>query len=112
MGPSVRPRAAAFPKENVKHCPVGDRKAPKLPKTMIGNDASDAGSCRIRTKERAPREMHPAQGKETYRLYCHMLFTGGAKDYRGPGERIRDRTICDFPPKKIGSGARLPTSSR
>jgi hypothetical protein len=53
--------------------------------------------------------MHPAQGKETYRLYSQMLFTGGAKDYRGPGSEIATAPFAISPPKKIGSGARLPT---
>jgi hypothetical protein len=71
---------------------------------MIGNDASDACSCGIRTKERAPREMHPAQGRETYRLHSQMLFTGDAKDHR---ERLWDRAseiatapFAIFSPKK------------
>jgi hypothetical protein len=44
---------------------VGNRKAPELPKAVVGNNLRDSCLGRIRTQERLPYEVHSAQGEIT-----------------------------------------------
>ena len=58
---------------------VGNRKAPQLPKAVVGNDPRDSCLGPIGTEQRPPHEVHSAQGEITDWPHAEMLFAGGAK---------------------------------
>src|SRR3984893_13501761 len=58
---------------------VGDRKTPELPKAVVGDNLRDGCFGRIRSQERAPHEVHSAQGEIADWPHAEMLLAGGAK---------------------------------